>query len=207
MWYSVFLILFVFVLVVLRYDVAFGYIVELTPENFDESCVSRLCLVEFYAPWCSYCQRAETELVHLSQFTDMSNVTISKVDGSRWKLLRKRFLVSGFPSFFLIKETKVYRFVGSHKVEHLHSFVLNLTDAEELPRGVFENPLSTFWKMLSKLEDLYLKSAKWIRNSSLPVYGLAWITCVLLIAMLVVIGCLLNVVGSFRALKPENKRD
>ncbi|EME32282.1 uncharacterized protein Gasu_06900 [Galdieria sulphuraria] len=141
----------------------------------------------------------------LPGFPDVTNVTIAKVDGSRWKLLRRRFFVSGFPSFFLVKETQVYRFLGSHRASHMRSFIVNLTDAEELPKGLFENPLSVFWKTLSRLEDMYLKSAKWTIHSGLPVYGIAWITCVLLIVMLMTVGCLLNVVGNFRASKRTHR--
>lgn len=159
----------------------------------------------------------------LSRSPEVKSVTIAKVDGSRWKLLRKRFFVNAFPSFFLIKvrkkafhekglsflakDSKVYRFVGSHKANHIRSFICNHTDAEELPSGFFENPLSTFWKTLSTLEAINLKSAKWIRNSRLPVYGLAWITCVVLIVVLMFVGCVLNVISSFRGRKPQVKND
>ncbi|KAK4525208.1 hypothetical protein GAYE_SCF08G3114 [Galdieria yellowstonensis] len=205
MWYSVYSVLFL--ALVLLSDFGSGQVTELTPENFDKLCSSRLCLVEFYAPWCSYCQRVDSELDLLSRSPEVKSVTIAKVDGSRWKLLRKRFFVNAFPSFFLIKDSKVYRFVGSHKANHIRSFICNLTDAEELPSGFFENPLSTFWKTLSMLEAINLESARWIRNSRLPVYGLAWITCVVLIVVLMFVGCVLNVISSFRGRKPQVKND
>lgn len=165
----------------------------------------------------------DSEITLLSEYADMTNVTVAKVDGSRWQLLRKRFYVNGFPCFFLIKVrigfavtdklscgekgTKVYRFVGSHVASHLRSFVFNLTHAEEFPDSLFGNPSSRFWRSLSMLESMYLKSARWIRNSGIPVYGLAWISCILLIVLLMIFGCVLNVICSFRESRTRAKKD
>jgi len=79
---------------------AFGAVVDLTPENFDSIVDgSKGAFVEFFAPWCGHCKNLapEYEIVGES-FERESSVVIAKVDADAHKSLGSRFDVHGFPT-------------------------------------------------------------------------------------------------------------
>jgi len=79
---------------------AFGAVVDLTPENFDSVVDgSKGVFVEFFAPWCGHCKSLapEYEIVGES-FANEKSVVIAKVDADAHRELGSRFDVHGFPT-------------------------------------------------------------------------------------------------------------
>jgi protein disulfide-isomerase-like protein len=80
--------------------VAFGKVVDLTPENFDSVVDgSKGAFVEFYAPWCGHCKNLAPEYEIVGEaFNKVDDVVIAKVDADAHKELGSRFDVHGFPT-------------------------------------------------------------------------------------------------------------
>lgn len=86
-------------------------IVELNEENFEENIKSGLKLVEFYAVWCSFCQKQRPVLEELSR----NNIWIGTVDADKNPLITEKYEISGFPTFVLFRQGKVLsKLAGFH---------------------------------------------------------------------------------------------
>ncbi|MCR5261400.1 MAG: thioredoxin family protein [Candidatus Gastranaerophilales bacterium] len=84
-------------------------IAELNEKNFFENIAKGLKLVEFYAPWCSYCAKQRAEL------NDMQNVTVYAVNGETSPSLVHKYGIHAFPAFIVFKDGKdVHQFAGLH---------------------------------------------------------------------------------------------
>ncbi len=82
---------------------------ELDITNFDNELKKGLKLVEFYAPWCGFCNRQEPILEELDK------IWIGKVDTDDNRNIAQKFSISSLPTFILFKEGKeVDRFLGLH---------------------------------------------------------------------------------------------
>ena len=91
-------------------------IVELNEENFDKETSKGLKLVEFYTAWCTYCRNQRIELIELED----SDMWIGIVDCDESPELPKRYGVTGFPTFILLKDgVKIAEFAGFHQKAQL----------------------------------------------------------------------------------------
>ena len=95
-------------------------IIELNEENFDKNIKDGLKLVEFYAPWCTYCKRQD--LV----FEELPNIWVGKINGEKSLNLSKAFNIQGYPSFVLFKGGKILaEFSGYHDKNNLLMKLVN----------------------------------------------------------------------------------
>jgi len=79
--------------------IAFGAVVDLTPENFDSVVDgSKAAFVEFFAPWCGHCKSLAPEYEIVGEAFEKEPVVIAKVDADQHKSLGGRFEVHGFPT-------------------------------------------------------------------------------------------------------------
>ena len=93
-------------------------IVELNNDNFDEIISKRLVLVEFYAPWCSFCVRQNVML------EDMKEITVYKLNGDIYPEIVNKFGVNSYPSFIIFDKGKaVGKFSGLHTKYELMSIL------------------------------------------------------------------------------------
>lgn|SRR5574344_1456283 len=91
-------------------------IIELNENNFEEETKYGLKLVEFYATWCMYCKKQRIELEELKD----SDMWIGIVDGDESPEIVKKFGITGFPTFVLLKNgEKIAEFVGFHQKDQL----------------------------------------------------------------------------------------
>ncbi len=80
---------------------------QLTKDNFDKEIQSGLKLVEFYAPWCSYCKKQE------EVFNDMDKIWIGQINTDEDAELAIRYGVHSFPTFLIFNNGReVERFSG-----------------------------------------------------------------------------------------------
>ena len=92
---------------------------ELTKDNFDEEIKSGLKLVEFYAPWCSYCKKQDSEL------SGMDKVWIGKLNTDENAEVAIRYGVNSFPTFLVFDNGKeVERFSGLRSKHDLMNKVM-----------------------------------------------------------------------------------
>lgn len=76
---------------------------ELNSKNFEEQTKTGLKLVEFYTDWCSYCKQQRPIIEDLSK----NGVWIGIVNADKNSDIVKRFGITGFPSFVLLKKGKI----------------------------------------------------------------------------------------------------
>ena len=112
-------VLFVFCLaIVLSASIVFAQlpedfvegIIELTPDNIEQETANNNILVEFYAPWCSHCQRLAPIYKELGELVAHSSrakdVKIAKIDASKYKAVIEQYGLKGFPTIKLFVKGK-----------------------------------------------------------------------------------------------------
>ncbi|CAI7927194.1 unnamed protein product [Closterium sp. NIES-54] len=70
-----------------------SHVVTLSPNNFDAVVLNptKFVLVEFYAPWCSFCQDLAPAYEQLGRaFRDEEKVVIAKLDASKHRELKEK---------------------------------------------------------------------------------------------------------------------
>ena len=77
-------------------------VVELTADNFDALTSSGDWLIEFYAPWCTHCNKLRPDLEKAARqlAAQGASVRVGRVDAPEWRSLQFRFGVSGYPTFY-----------------------------------------------------------------------------------------------------------
>lgn len=81
-----------------------GEVVSLTPETFEKEVIqsNKYAFVEFYAPWCGYCQKVRPIVAALAKaFAGESKVLIADLDASAHVGLGTEYGVRGYPTFKL----------------------------------------------------------------------------------------------------------
>ena len=97
-------------------------IIELDEKIFETQAMHGLKLIEFYTTWCMYCRNQRIEL---EEFKD-SDIWIGIVDADECPTITKRYGVTGFPTFVLLKDgEKIAEFVGFHEKAQLLNKLMN----------------------------------------------------------------------------------
>lgn len=92
---------------------------KLTNDNFDNEIKTGLKLVEFYAPWCGYCKKQESEL------EQMDKVWIGQVNTDEDAEIAIRYGIHSFPTFLVFNNGKeIERFSGLRKKEDLMKILM-----------------------------------------------------------------------------------
>jgi protein disulfide-isomerase-like protein len=115
-------------------------VVELTPENVDEKIASGKWFIEFYAPWCGFCQRLEPLWEEFATESVGTDVNVAKVNCDEHRMLCRRFDVGGFPTLKLIANQKLYDYPeeGNRDVEAFKKFSTteySSTASQDVPTG------------------------------------------------------------------------
>lgn len=96
-------------------------LVELNENNFEKNIKTGLKLVEFYAPWCGFCQKQKPVLEDLSK----NNIWIGTVNSDENPKLTQKYGISGFPTFMLFKEGNIIAsLAGYHEKSQLLSSLM-----------------------------------------------------------------------------------
>lgn len=96
-------------------------LVELNENNFEKNIKTGLKLVEFYAPWCGFCQKQKPVLEDLSK----NNIWIGMVNADENPKLTQKYGISGFPTFMLFKEGNIIAsLAGYHEKSQLLSSLM-----------------------------------------------------------------------------------
>ncbi|CAI5468687.1 unnamed protein product [Closterium sp. Yama58-4] len=78
-----------------------SHVVTLSPDTFDAVVMdpTKFVLVEFYAPWCSFCQDLAPAYEQLGRaFRDEEKVVIAKLDASKHRELKEKYSITGYPT-------------------------------------------------------------------------------------------------------------
>lgn len=97
---------------------------ELDITNFENELEKGLKLVEFYAPWCGFCNRQEPIL------EEMDKIRIGRVDTDDNRNIAQKYRVNSLPTFILFKDgNEVDRFLGLHSkfdlMDRLNKHIVN----------------------------------------------------------------------------------
>ena len=92
---------------------------ELNSDNFNNETKTGLKLVEFFAPWCSYCNKQNQEL------QQMDKIWIGQVNTDNNAEIAIRYGIHSFPTFLVFDNGKeMERFSGFHKKENLMNILM-----------------------------------------------------------------------------------
>jgi len=91
-------------------------VLVLTDDNFDTAVTeNKFILVEFYAPWCTYCIRMDKDYKKAADVikTEIPNCKLAKLDGDAHKKINRRMNIQGYPTIIFWKS------FGKHSI-HYH---------------------------------------------------------------------------------------
>eukprot|EP00798_Chlamydomonas_sp_ICE-L_P011106 gene11106-18723_t len=92
-------------------------VVELTDDNFDETVKDGVWMVDIYAPWCSHCRQLEPIWKKLAEETSEHGIQVAKIDGSKEKVLMRRFGATAFPSIYLMRDQQTWDYQVARTVQ------------------------------------------------------------------------------------------
>ncbi|KAG9510464.1 Thioredoxin-related transmembrane protein 1 [Fragariocoptes setiger] len=98
-----------------------------SPVNIDEDSWPILMkgewMVDFYAPWCPACKRLEPEWNAFASWSDDLNIGVASADVTTNPGLTGRFMVSGLPTIYHIKDGVLRVYSGARESSALISFI------------------------------------------------------------------------------------
>ncbi|CAI7813052.1 unnamed protein product [Closterium sp. NIES-53] len=105
-----------------------SHVVTLSPNNFDAVVLNptKFVLVEFYAPWCSFCQDLAPAYEQLGRaFRDEEKVVIAKLDASKHRELKEKYTITGYPTIIWFPPSNKHgeSYEGSWELRDLLAFV------------------------------------------------------------------------------------
>lgn len=101
-------------------------VITLTGETFDDV-VSKetLMLVEFYAPWCGHCKALAPEYERAAKLLEKlpTPIKLAKVDATLEKDLAVRYNVQGYPTLFIFRRGKHFKYDGPRDELGIYNFM------------------------------------------------------------------------------------
>lgn len=98
-----------------------------TPIVLDEDSWTRVLdgewMVDFYAPWCPACKKLEPEWKKFAEWSDDLNINIAAADVTLNPGLSGRFMVSGLPTIYHVKDGVFRHYNGPRDHASLINFV------------------------------------------------------------------------------------
>jgi len=143
-------------------------------------------ILEFYAPWCGYCQRFAPTFAQLARTlaADQPTFTAAKYDASVHDVAAKRYGIRAFPTLVVLKGGRVYDYQGPKEVGAMVAFM-------EAPEGE-GRPLPGPWTLWSEAADFLEAAAQDVHL----VVTRKWNAAVLLFLSGLLTGCALVVLLS-----------
>ncbi|RWS30966.1 Protein disulfide-isomerase A4-like protein [Leptotrombidium deliense] len=101
-------------------------VIVLTSDNFTEVVANEeIILVEFYAPWCGHCKQLAPEYKRAAK--ELSEIPkpikLAKVDATVENELREKFDVKGFPTMYIFRKGKRYKYDGPREERGIVSYM------------------------------------------------------------------------------------
>lgn len=101
-------------------------IIELTPQNWDQVVMNEAhhVIVEFYSPFCSYCQQLVPVWNELGEkFKKENSIIIAKIDYSFKENQIPAFSVRGVPTILLFPKNNKKKSILFQQERTLHNFI------------------------------------------------------------------------------------
>ncbi|XP_019371429.1 PREDICTED: thioredoxin-related transmembrane protein 4, partial [Gavialis gangeticus] len=117
-------------------------------------------MVQFYAPWCSACQRLESTWEDFAKESELLDLAVGKVDVTEEPGLSGRFFVTTLPTIYHAKDGVFRRYRGSRTSEDLQGYILERKWEAVEPVAAWKSPSSI---MMNGMAGLFRLSG-WIRQ-------------------------------------------
>jgi len=80
-------------------------------------------LIMAYAPWCGHCKKLEPVYDEVGRHFINTDVTIAKIDATRFTKAASHFEIKGYPTIKFISNNEVFSFNGDRKLNAIVEFV------------------------------------------------------------------------------------
>lgn len=80
-------------------------------------------MVDFYAPWCPACKKLEPEWKKFSEWSEELNIKVASADVTANPGLTGRFMISGLPTIYHVKDGIFRIYSGPREVASLINFI------------------------------------------------------------------------------------
>ncbi|XP_010893806.1 protein disulfide-isomerase TMX3 [Esox lucius] len=157
--------------VLLNIATASAYVEELDDRFKNTRRADEIWLIEFYAPWCTFCQQLDPVWYEIgAELKSMgSPISVGKVDADVHRSLAKEFRVTDYPAIKLWKDDLKYNYRGPRTKEAIMDFADRVSGpvVRALPsQQLFQNVMSRHDVLFvyvggtSDLKEKYFSAAK-----------------------------------------------
>ncbi|XP_030016278.1 protein disulfide-isomerase TMX3-like [Sphaeramia orbicularis] len=133
---------------------ASAFVEELDDSFMQTRGADDIWLIEFYAPWCSFCKQLDPVWHQIgSELRSLgSPVNVGKADATSSTGLAKEFRVRGYPAIFMLKKDLRYNYVGPRTKDGIMDF----TNRVSGPSVRSLSSLQLFQHALSRHDTLFV---------------------------------------------------
>lgn len=125
-----------------------GAVVTITSDNWNQLLTGEW-MVEFYAPWCPYCQTFASVWEEYGSWAEDTDVNIGKVDVTEEPILAGQFIISQLPTILHIKDGEVREFTSNDRsLEGLQNYVENGNWIKSDPIPWYSSPTSLHMRIV-----------------------------------------------------------
>lgn len=120
-------------------------VVEMDGSNWESVMEGAPVLLEMYAVWCGHCRRFAPTYERVADTLSEDGIVVGRVDGSKNRALSQRFGVTGFPSFYFVRDGVAYEFVGDRSADNLIEFARSNGESGGKKMSGVNNPFGPYW--------------------------------------------------------------
>ncbi|CAF0889912.1 unnamed protein product [Adineta ricciae] len=98
--------------------------IELTDKTWKKM-LSGHWMVEFYAPWCSACQKFQPVWNDFSTATSSQDLNVASVNIEQYSVLSSRFRIAQLPTVFYVRDGVFRKYEGERSLKSLKAYIDN----------------------------------------------------------------------------------
>lgn len=138
-------------------------VLVITDDNFDSliGSTDTIWMLDVYAPWCTHCRQLEPMWRAFAEESETSGIMVGKVDGVDQRVLMQRFGVTAYPSIFLLRDGRSWRYEGVRTIAGFKAFALRgFMDVDPMPyhkcpNSVVGRAMGYFYSIPSLMSRVY----------------------------------------------------
>ncbi|UJR22731.1 hypothetical protein I4U23_025765 [Adineta vaga] len=142
-------------------------------------------MVEFYAPWCSACQKFQPIWNDFSTVISSKNLKVASINIEQYSLLSSRFRITALPTVFYVRDGVFRQYEGERSLKSLQTYIENeeWQNTDPIPSYLAPNSLwMSFTASSANVPELVKETFATLQDEyGLPTWLVYPITCLTVI--------------------------